>query len=356
MPHKRSRLARYRKLRKRLSAPSQTLNIWQPLLSHIRDRLLSTPYNIAVPRPPFVTLKVWQHLSRVVSDLQSRRSESGVIDKFLQAEDSKIRSRLYQKFLYQVHYLRGVPKPVYFDFGFIKVRSGKTHFVSYMPSKNKRRTKGAKGGGMETSSGLRGVVVGDLALVPRNPIKVPKRVPKTFANDICWTTFKLDSTITPSATFSETGFAFFLGQYNQSSQYQALFDQYCIVQAAVTWQSLVPPGSSSSTMPVLHSLIDFDGVSALGSLAAYENYESHTVDILQPGKSVTRMCMPCIQTAVGVGGSSSSVNSANMRSWVSTANPNTPHYGIRGAFEAGSTGANVVHIVQTLWIAFRFGT
>lgn len=356
MPHKRSRLARFTKLRRRLSAPVKVLNIWQPLVSHIRDRLNSTPYNLAVPRPPFLTVSSWLHLSRTVEGLQSRAQESSVVQLAVQKADFKLRSRLLKKFEYIAHYLRGVPKLSYFDFGFTKVRSGKTHFVSYMPSKNKRRTKGAKGGSMENSSGLRGVVVGDLSLVPRNPVKVPKRVPKSFANDVCWTTFKLDSTITQSASFSETGFAFFLGQYNQASSYQALFDQYCIVQAAVTWQSIVPMGSSASQVPVLHSLIDFDGVSALGSLAAYENYESHLVDVLQPGKSVTRMCMPCAQIAVGVGGSSSSVNSANMRSWVSTANPNTPHYGIRGAFESGSTGSNVIHVVQTLWIAFRFGT
>lgn len=219
-------------------------------------------------------------------------------------------------------------------------------------SGKKNRSRSSNGGGTNVA-GLRGVVRGDLSLVPRRPSSVPRGVPSSFANQICWRRITIDSTIAPSSSLFEQNYSFSLGQDPEVANLQSVFDSYHIAQAAVTWANLESP-SSSVTFPVLHSAIDFDNTTSAGSLAVIEGYESHTVDILGLGKSVTRMCRPCVSVNAGTTGSAG-IGVVNSRAWLDCVTSNTPHYGIRGLFEANPSGTANVHVTQTLWIAFRMG-
>jgi len=359
MPHKRSnKKILERHFRRTLHSAPPSFETWHALLTH-NPGLVAGPvplnrifgyagtrylvalraaYNILVLEP-------WNELARQFAQVRYLRESNRHFHE-LQVRKAKQRE-FYRKFL------TGLPRLKYIYFGKrkeIRVKTRKTHFVQMPPKKGRARKTGS-GKSEENTSGLRGVRAGDLMLVPNNPTLVPKRVPRAFARQVVWDTFKSDFTLsTSSGGVTETNFQFLQTDSPQSSQFLALYSQFTIVQCAVSFSSTEAPGATS-TLPVLHTAVDFNTTASLGTVAALSVYESHVVDTLSPGKIVTRMCHPCCLSLLQV---SSGTPTGAVRSWVSSNAPSTPFYGIRSIMESTSA-VLTVHGTKTYWIAYRSG-
>lgn len=352
MPHKRSLRAISRRYNRGLLLPPTVKTRFVKLFDNV---LPSIHPQFSVNSAPYLSRSVHRQifsafthpLSLVLEDWRRREIELKALNRYYLRVQRRIQLKRQKNRLL----FAGLPRLKYFDLGVFKVKVSKNHFISYMPgNKKKNRSKRSGGKGKEVSSGLRGVQTGDLMLAPRQPTNVPKSVPKGFARQIIWTTHKLDSTVALSVVgITETAFAYNFGTNPQVGSWLALYDAYTITQMAVTVYSLEPPGSLVSP-PLVHSAIDFDSIAALGSVAAISTYESHVVDALPPGKAITRMCRPCVQTQL-VGGLP-----AISRLWLPVAANNIAWNGVRFIFETQiGAAASSVHVTVTAWIALRSG-
>jgi len=229
---------------------------------------------------------------------------------------------------------------------------GMSWFSKGGKGKGKSRSATSGDGGL-SAAGLRGVRKSDLLLAPQNMHRVPSSIPRNFARQIVWDVTKTDTILTTSTAGNvETNFTAAFSNHTQVTQWAALFDQYCIVQLAVSFLSTEPPGSLNQ-LPVLYTAIDFDNGNNLSTIAAIEAFESCTVDVLGPAKTVTRICRPCYA------GNAGSVNAATIeRGWIDTASgfQAISHFGIRSLMAATATGSSAVRATVTIWFAFRSGT
>jgi len=186
----------------------------------------------------------------------------------------------------------------------------------------------------------------DLSLRPPT-FRVP-RLPRNIGNVVVWDVVKVRSIGNSNTSgITEANNSVSLSTHPQASSWAALFDQFCIPQFSVTWYPLEPPSSTGTTLE-LHTAIDFDNVSNLGSIAALDDFGSAQVDVLIWNKRVTRSCQPCFKSTA-----SGTASAAVQRGWLDTATPAISHYGIRAIFAAGITAAQNFTIETTVWYAFR---
>jgi hypothetical protein len=196
-------------------------------------------------------------------------------------------------------------------------------------------------------AGMTPTKTSDLRVKPPTQLNVPSKVPKVIAGVIAWDSVKLNSGITSSTTtLVETNFSFNLGQHPQASSWTALFDQYCIVQATVSFDSAVPPGSTASP-PQLITALDFDNIGALGSIAAIEDYATSEVINMAPGTRHMRSVRPCNKGVV-----TSTASAVPQRTWVDCGSSTIPHYGIRSIVQQG-TVSQPITVTTTIVFAFR---
>lgn len=211
------------------------------------------------------------------------------------------------------------------------------------PAVNSGGSRGKGSGGGKTARSNKS----DLSARPSSNFKVPNRVPRNIRNRIVWFTAKIDlSDITGSTSIAETNYGFAFNQVQNYATWAALFDQYCIVQVSITWESCVPPGSTG-TLGVLHTALDFDNTTNVGSLAIIDSYETSQTDVMVPGKMVTRSCRPCLK------GDSNAVTSVTvLRSWLDMAQTGLNHFGIRSILGI-CTNNTVLRVILTYWVALR---
>lgn len=212
-----------------------------------------------------------------------------------------------------------------------------------------KTVSGRSGGrGRGSSSSMQPTNRKDLSRLPFNPLKVPRGVPKSVATMV-WDVVKVNATINVSATagtLNEMNYVWALNTHPQSSSWTALFDDYCIPQVSVTFQSEFPPGST--TQPAtLYTAIDFDNNTSLGSVTALEDFATCVVVQMGQNRTQTRSVKPCIKLNSG-SGTSSVVN----RSWVDCAFPATAHNCIRSITVSNGTAYTIL-VIQTIWFAFR---
>jgi len=133
----------------------------------------------------------------------------------------------------------------------------------------------------------------------------------------------------------------------QYGAYLSIFDQYYLHSAVITLTNDFHAASATTfTYPVVHTAIDFDNVTALTTIAGIESFGTHNVDVLTPGKSVTRIIMPCNNTAS---------NGAGLvtRMWVPTTQTNTRFFGFRSITESAVTSGAILNVhISCIW-AFR---
>lgn len=188
----------------------------------------------------------------------------------------------------------------------------------------------------------------DMACKPPSMSNVP-RVPRNMPNRVVWDVVKFRVTSGNSTSgVVEVNYFWGLTSNPQSSQWQALFDQFTIAQASVTWFSIQPP-SNGGTIMELHTAIDFDSNTNLGTLSALDDYGTSRVDPLVFNKQVTRSCRPCVKPDIsGVAGA------AVAPAWIDTVlGASVPFYGIRSMLAPAAGVSNVIVIEQTIWFAFR---
>jgi hypothetical protein len=187
----------------------------------------------------------------------------------------------------------------------------------------------------------------DLAVRPPTQLNVPTSVPRNIPAVIAWDSVKTDSTITSSTTvITETNFAFLLTDHPQSASWAALYDQYCIVQATITFYSALPPGSLG-TPNQLYTALDFDNVTALASIPAIEDYATSESVTMQPTVVHMRSVHPCTK-GQAFGGSAA----IPQRTWVDCAFPTLAHFGIR-SIVAINGASQPIRVTKYVVFAFR---
>lgn len=214
----------------------------------------------------------------------------------------------------------------------------------------KRLTKGKRGPsktGPHSFSPMNGA---DLKVRP--PVgRVPSSVPRAVSNQIVWDVVSYDNNLTASASGAvvENNFNFALSYHPQAASWAALFDQWCIPQASVTYQSQLSPGSTTNPC-VLYTALDFDSTNNLGQVTAIEDFSTCETAVMNPQTSVIRSIHPCnkatIQTTAGT------ALSGVQRNWCDSAQPTSFWVGIRTITAGGSSAMNI-NAKVTVWFAFR---
>lgn len=207
---------------------------------------------------------------------------------------------------------------------------------------------GRGGGGRGGGKGSGRLNRGDLSLKPPSARSVPRSVPRNIGNKVVWDKVMTRSTIsTSTSAVTEQTYSFTLAAHPQASSWSALFDQWTIPQFSITWMNF-SSGASTATLPELHTAIDFDNGTFLGSTQLIDDYGSAQVDLLIFNKSVTRSVKPCCKPDAG--GASSALTA---QSWVDCGSPNVPFYGIRSVFGIAATAGTTLLVEATIWYAFR---
>jgi len=186
----------------------------------------------------------------------------------------------------------------------------------------------------------------DLMVRPLGPT-IPDTVPRTISNKIAWDTFKTSVQLTfPTTGIVEINFSFNLASHPQASSWTSLFDQWCIPQASLRFESQYP---SSATFPpaTLFTALDFDSNSNLGMISAIEDFSTCAETVMSLGKTFVRTIRPCVKPQLGA-----TASSGVGRVWCDSSVTNTPWFCIRAL--GGSTGTSyTVNITSTVWFAFR---
>jgi len=213
--------------------------------------------------------------------------------------------------------------------------------------KGKRLKSGGKGGTGGGVGSMAPASAADLRVKPPNSRNVPQNVPRNIPSQIVWDVVKLDSTITTSTSgVQETNYSFSLSNHPQVASWTALFDQWCIPQASVTFQSLLPPGST--LIPVkLYTALDFDNSNAITTISALEDYSTASMTVMEPQSRIVRSIRPCIKPTV------SSSNSAVDRMWIDSGTPSNSWYAIRSMCSQSATSNQTISVTTVIWYAFR---
>lgn len=224
--------------------------------------------------------------------------------------------------------------------------SGSASAPVQAPMGKGKRLKGKSGGGSNGPTGMSPQARADLRVRPPNNANVPHSVPRSVPNQVVWDVVKIDGVVANSTTgLTETNFSFNLSQHPQASSWAALFDQWCIPQASVSFLSMVPPGSTTIP-PRLYTALDFDNANALGSISSIEDYSTAQVVELQPQVRLVRSIKPCVKPVLL--GSLAGVE----RMWCDSGTNNVGWYGIRSIMST-STAILQMSTTVTIWFAFR---
>jgi hypothetical protein len=152
---------------------------------------------------------------------------------------------------------------------------------------------------------------------------------------------------TSTSAVTENNYGWTFNSHPEVSHWSVIFDQWTIVEASVTFRSLNPLSSTGSVLE-LHTAIDFDNQTNLGNLAAIDDYGSSQIDVVTLNKAVTRSVLPCVKPdLIGIGGAGVA------RSWVDSAQPTVPFYGIRSICSTAVNAQCLVSVEQSIVYAFR---
>jgi hypothetical protein len=159
---------------------------------------------------------------------------------------------------------------------------------------------------------------------------------------------------TNSTTPSFYSTQFNLNYLNQVASFQAIFDQYRIMEIEV-W--IHPEGSPSGTALTgvyqgsLYTVIDYDDSNALTSTAQATQYENCTVTPLQTC-GVYRKFRPHQAAATYQGTFAGFQNEVS--TWNDVAYPAIQHYGLKLAADPTPTAGAVQYVIDTrVWVQFR---
>jgi len=215
----------------------------------------------------------------------------------------------------------------------------------YSAGKSIRR---AKGKSTSSASSMTPQSREDLRVKPPTFV-IPNRVPRQVSNLITWDVVKVVNQVATVANgITETNFSFSLNLHPQVSSWIALFDQWCIPQVSVSFESLTPAGSTV-ILPKLYTALDFDNATSLGSVSNLADFATCEATTLFPQMQLVRSIRPCVK--VNTSGSNSSL----ARAWQDSAFPAILWFGIRSIVDNTNTPTvyNAVTATFTIWYAFR---
>jgi len=191
----------------------------------------------------------------------------------------------------------------------------------------------------------------DLRVRPPTNRNVPTTIPRNIQSIIVWDSVKIESQIAASATsIIEQNFIFTITLHPQYASYLAIYDQYSIPMVSIEFDSQCPPGSGFAP-PALHTALDFDNATALGSVQSLEDFATAEYMVMQPGSRHLRSIRPsCKGVTSTTGGTATSSVAGPL--WIDSAVNNVPFYGIRSILNTGSPTVSVL-VTQTIWFCFR---
>jgi hypothetical protein len=214
----------------------------------------------------------------------------------------------------------------------------------------KMASKPAITGGGGRKGGARSIGMGgsDLKIGPRNPTRVPVKIPRSIRDQVVWTVQKINGTSfsTSTSAITEQNTFVTLGTLLQVANWTALFDQYCIVAFSVSMEVNLPPGGTAAFGQV-YTAIDFDNVAALGTISTIESYATCKVQNLRVASVIKRSCRPCVASSVGP-----STLGGVEKLWIDCAYTAVPHYGLRSIFSITGAALTVVPVIEMV-VAFR---
>lgn len=154
----------------------------------------------------------------------------------------------------------------------------------------------------------------------------PSSVPRSLANQSYWARLtQAPSTISTSTTVNTYGaFYFALNTFAQYSDYTAVFDQYCIVEAVVR---IVPQleATANTTLSTLITAIDHDDAAAPTSVA---QVQGHSTCLETVNKAQTRLIRPRMAVSAYDGAFGAYQNTVG---YVDSGSPGVQHYGLKYA-------------------------
>jgi hypothetical protein len=174
--------------------------------------------------------------------------------------------------------------------------------------------------------------------------------PRVISNQIYWIQAKTESTTTISSSGdTEANFVFKFNELTDIVGVADFFDQYCIYSVLI---NLMIDEGAIGVRGVVVTALDFDSVTSLGSLPAIEAYESAVTTKVVAGQSIQRLLHPTALMAV-IGGSGTFNNSAISRSWISSLNTDTQHFGYRSYFSGNTVTTALAIFSFTFVIGLR---
>lgn len=210
-----------------------------------------------------------------------------------------------------------------------------------MRGRSKRRAKGSSAaGGMSPANQT------DLSVRPLGS-SIPKGVPRVISNHIAWDTVKISGSITVStSSVVETNFSFNLSEHPQGSSWASLFDQWCIPQATIVFDSQYPSNTTAAPA-ILYTALDFDNNTNISTIANIGDFSTCAESAMSMGRRVVRSIKPCVKPYVA-----STASSAVSRMWCDCAVTTTPWYCIRSMVGVSGVSYFITYTI-TVWYAFR---
>lgn len=209
-----------------------------------------------------------------------------------------------------------------------------------MPKKHSKKSK--KGGrkGIVTKTSM---VSGQLPIRDAQPMPAPR-------DPIC-TIRRTYTLATLSANTGDTanGFSFALNSLPNYGEFTALFDQYRILEAIVSFiplQNMSVATSGTTNYPgIFMTAIDYDDANlpATSDLQQYESYQR-----IAAYRPCVRVVKPRSAVALYNGSTFTGYGTAKHGQWIDAASPSIPHYGLKtiihGAGYAASTNVYEVEV------------
>jgi len=194
-------------------------------------------------------------------------------------------------------------------------------------------------------------------LIERNPLDlrlkppsmaITQKPPRGFQSHIVWVQASTDLVFSASSGGASNAESFALSDVAALSTMSQNWDQYCIYAVKIRLEPII--GNSGVVPGALMSVIDFDNASIPTGPGQMEEYGNFMVTNIVQGVSHERLVLPCVTPLLYA--PSSLTAFATARTWIDSAQPAVPHYGIKyGVYKNSST--IMVANYKTYVVGFR---
>jgi hypothetical protein len=200
----------------------------------------------------------------------------------------------------------------------------------------------------KSTGSITNVVRSDLTSKKQN-MQLIARPPRNFFTQTFWSEFSFDTNLAiNSITVGEFNIAFVASAFSGASAMLGVFDQYCIYSVVATYALI----QSADTAVRIYTALDYDSTSNIGK-SGIQAYSTFNATLLNSTDSLVRFVKPCIAPTVS---NTTPLDQSAMvaRSWLDSAYPSIPHYGLRTVIDIGSTSiTTAITVSYTAVMGFR---